>query len=85
MKHHKHIRHYIPLFAVFAVGIIGFLSFPYDRALQIAIATGLAVSYAIWGIVHHAIDRDLSLEVILEYIFVSAIGLSGMLTVLYWS
>jgi hypothetical protein len=85
MKHHKHAVHYIPLFAVFAVGIIGFLIFPYDRALQIAIATALAVSYATWGIVHHTIERDLSLEVILEYIFVSAIGLAGMLTVLYWS
>ncbi|MFC1710322.1 hypothetical protein ACFL0F_01505 [Patescibacteria group bacterium] len=74
-KHAKQIPHYLGLMGIFAVGLIGFLLFSYDRTFQIAIVIALAVSYVIWGIVHHHIHKDLHLSVIVEYIVVAALGL----------
>jgi len=36
---------------------------------------GVAFGYVTWGVVHHYVHKDLYLEVVLEYIFVSILGL----------
>ena len=74
-KHAKHIPHYLSLIGIFAAGLIGFLLFSYDRTFQIAITIAIAISYVVWGLVHHHLHEDLHLSVIIEYIVVAALGL----------
>ncbi len=71
----KHLPHYMPLLGILFFGFWGFYTFSYDRIFQLAVAVGVSFGYVTWGVVHHHIHNDLSLEVVLEYIFVSLLGM----------
>lgn len=71
----RHLPHYASLIGMFAVAFIGFLTFSYDRDFQIAIIIGAATGYIAWGVVHHSLHKDLSLEVFLEYLIFAVVGL----------
>lgn len=63
-----HLFHYAILISIFLGGITMFIlyrAFPY---VQLLVGTTTAVSYIVWGIVHHYIDEDLSLKIIMEYL-----------------
>ena len=71
----KHLPHYLTLFGILLAGFAGFLLFSFDRGFQAIVAVSLAVAYVAWGIVHHAIHKDLYLSVVLEYVAVASLGL----------
>jgi hypothetical protein len=80
---HKHLPHYISLIGILIAGILGFYFFSYDRFFQTAIITALAVSYVSWGIIHHAVHKDICFSVIMEYVTISILGLIIALTLIY--
>ncbi|MEK7061527.1 MAG: hypothetical protein AAB954_02600 [Patescibacteria group bacterium] len=71
----KHLPHYFVLFGLLFGGILAFVLFSYDRAFQVIVAVAVAVSYVIWGLVHHFIHKDLYFSVVLEYLAIAALGL----------
>jgi len=76
MKHlAHHLPHYLLLFGILLAGFAGLILFSYDRRFQIAVSVATAVAYVFWGIVHHAIHKDLHLETVIEYIVISSLGL----------
>jgi hypothetical protein len=79
----KHLPHYISLIGILIAGILGFYFFSYDGFFQTAIITALAVSYVSWGVIHHAVHKDISFSIIMEYVAVSALGLIIALTLIY--
>jgi hypothetical protein len=79
----KQLPHYLSLAGILIAGIIGFVVFSYERAFQIAVAIGLALAYVAWGIIHHAIHRDLHLSVVIEYIVVASLGLVVILSLIF--
>lgn len=79
----KDLPHYLSLAGILAAGIIGFMVFSYESVFQIAVAIGLALAYVAWGIIHHAIHRDLYLSVVVEYIVVASLGLVVILSLIF--
>jgi hypothetical protein len=79
----KDIQHYLPLAGLFLLGFFAFLYFSYDQTFQAAVAISVAVAYVVWGIVHHAIHRDLDLSVVIEYIIVACLGLVIVFSLLF--
>jgi len=79
----KDLPHYLSLAGILAAGIIGFMVFSYERVFLIAVAIGLALAYVAWGIIHHAIHRDLYLSVVVEYIVVASLGLVVILSLIF--
>lgn len=79
----KHLPHYISLFAIFGAGLIGFYIFLYDRSFQMAVAIALGLAYVSWGIIHHTIHGDICLQIILEYIAVSILGIIAVFSLIY--
>jgi hypothetical protein len=79
----KHLPHYISLIGILIAGILGFYFFSYDRFFQTAIITALAVSYISWGVIHHAVHKDICFSVIMEYVTISILGLIIALTLIY--
>jgi hypothetical protein len=67
----KHIAHYASLIGIFILALIGFYFFSYDIAFQMSIVLASAISYITWGVVHHAIHKDLYLTVFIEYLTVA--------------
>ena len=78
----SHFSHYIPLFAVFAFSAVGFVLFSYEKSMLYGIAFGVTSFYLAWGIAHHMVHRDLTLEVFLEYLGTSFVGLVLLISII---
>lgn len=42
----------------------------------------LATVYVLWGIIHHALRRDLHLKIVLEYLGIAILGVAITLSVI---
>jgi hypothetical protein len=71
----KHLPHYLSLLGILCAGVAGFILFSYDRRFEVALSVFVAISYIIWGVVHHKIHKDFDLTVLIEYLAVSLLGL----------
>jgi EamA domain-containing membrane protein RarD len=78
-----HIQHYLPLMGIFAVGFLGFALFPYDKVFQGVVTVAVAVSYVVWGIIHHHIHKDLHFSVFIEYISIAVLGLIVVFSLIF--
>ena len=72
----RHLPHYFVLFGLLFAGIAAFVMFSYDRIFQMIVSVAVALAYVAWGIVHHAIHRDLYFSVVIEYVVVAFLGLT---------
>jgi len=59
--------------------VIGFAIFEYDNALKMALVISAGFSYFVWGIVHHYIHKDISVDIIFEYLFVCLFGVAAII------
>ncbi|KKR71073.1 MAG: hypothetical protein UU12_C0009G0017 [Candidatus Woesebacteria bacterium GW2011_GWA2_40_7b] len=73
-KFTKDLPHYLSLFGILLAGFAGLILFSYDKNFQMSVAFATAGAYVAWGIVHHAIHKDLYLETIIEYIAIAILG-----------
>lgn len=72
----KHLAYYISLTVVLTLGLILiFLTRPniVSQALVILLTV---IFYVVWGILHHLINHELSLRIVVEYILIGALGIS---------
>lgn len=67
----RHPLHYFTLICLQLVGLWGLFWFDYDRAMQLSIVVSMAVSYVIWGIIHHRQHKDLHPKIVLEYVLMA--------------
>lgn len=82
-KFSRDMQHYLPLIGILFAGLVGFMVFGYDKNFQAAIAVAVAVSYVVWGLVHHHIHKDLHASVIVEYLAIAIVGVVVIFSVLY--
>lgn len=66
-----HPLHYFSLLCVMLIGLWGIFWFDHNSAVQLAIMVSLAISYVIWGVLHHLQHRDLHARIIFEYLLVA--------------
>jgi len=76
----RNLQHFLPLIGILGAGLLSFFLFSYDQKFQLAAMIATAAGYITWGIIHHKLKEDLSIDVILEYIFVAILGV-----VIVWS
>ena len=79
----KHLLHYLPLIGVLLAGSFAFWFFSYNRAFQIVIAVVMAVSYVLWGVIHHMLHKDLHLSTVVEYVVIASLGLIIIFSVIF--
>lgn len=84
-KYAKLLPHYFPLVGIFAAGALAFWLFSYDRQFQMGVVGAVAVAHVVWGVVHHYLMKDLSMEVVLEYVAISLLGLAVVLSIIFWA
>jgi len=70
----KDLKHYLSLMAILSIGFGLFWIFNFNRQIQILITGGLGVTYVIWGIIHHAIKKELHWRIVWEYIVVATVA-----------
>ena len=70
----RHPLHYFTLLCVQLVGLWGIFWFSYQPAMQLALLISMAVSYVVWGIVHHREHHDLHPKIVFEYLLVATLA-----------
>jgi energy-converting hydrogenase Eha subunit H len=73
VKEYK-VKDYLLLFSILALGLGSFLYFGYSRPIQKLIVFLTSTGYVVWGIIHHALNRDLHLKVVMEYFLVALLA-----------
>lgn len=67
--------HYFSLICILAVGLWGVSWFSYNKTLQLGLVVSLGITYIVWGIIHHALHKDLHLKIIIEYVLISILSI----------
>jgi hypothetical protein len=80
----KHFSHYLPLIGMLLFVIAAFAWFSYDKSMLLGSSIALSGAYVSWGVVHHYIHKDLSSEVVFEYVAVAILGLILLISTIYW-
>lgn len=70
IKSHKYIEYIVLVFSLLTYFSIFFI-FRHNNQLRILITGVYAISYTIWGVVHHWLEKRLSVAVFLEYFLIS--------------
>lgn len=79
----RHPTHYFVLLGLLLVGLWGIYMFSYFPAMRMAIMVSLSIAYVVWGIVHHAHQKDLHPKIVVEYVLVAMFALLIFATLLY--
>lgn len=78
----RHVTHYLFLLVILIIGIFSMLILGKNVTSKITIIIFIGVSYFLWGIVHHLLEKDLHSEIIIEYFLFSVLGVASILGVL---
>ena len=78
----EHFGHYIILLFILVFGILAFLHFQRYPQAQIMSVFLTASFYVLWGIVHHYLEGDLHIRVVMEYVAVALLGFLILWTVI---
>lgn len=80
MKKENMLVHYLPLVAIMIAAILGFVLFSHDSALEISLAIATGVSYFVWGMVHHYVHHDLTVDIVVEYLVICIFGVISIIS-----
>lgn len=75
----KHIGYYFSLIIILALGIFLSLQTSGDRQLQMLIMVMTVFFYVLWGILHHLLEHDLSIKIVIEYVLIGSLAMSIVL------
>ena len=71
----QHIQYYIIEACILGIGFFIVYTFS-SSTTQIIGISGLVLLYCIMGLIHHALDHDIHIKIVLEYIVISILIVS---------
>ncbi len=77
-----HVFHFVVLLLILGIGIGMFFQAQGNRSFQLTIGVATSIAYILWGMIHHAIQRDLHRKVVIEYVLLGVIAVLLLVTVL---
>lgn len=72
---HFHLLHYLVLVVILLLAVTLFFISAANPKLQFNIALITAAAYFIWGVVHHRLEGDLHLKIMVEYLLVAILAI----------
>lgn len=78
----KHIGYYVSFFLILTSGIYVVLQTQGDKAQVMEFVGILAVSYVIWGILHHLVHHSVTMRIVLEYVIIASLGVAVIFFIL---
>jgi hypothetical protein len=76
------VIHFLVLIAILCAGILTFIVVRPNTTLQLFVGIITAVAYVLWGLIHHAVQKDLHQKVVVEYLLIGAIAIVLLVTML---
>lgn len=71
----EHTIYYASLIAMLTLSFLLAYSSS-DRTFQIGVIVATTLFYVLWGIMHHLMNHDLHMKIVIEYILIGVFGLS---------
>lgn len=78
----SHAIHFAVLVGILIIGVSVFLYAYGDRSMQLTVGIFTAVAYLVWGIIHHALEKDLHWRIVLEYVLIATIAVVLLMTII---
>lgn len=75
--------HYLVLFAGLFLGLIAFFGLFGLPDLRKEAVIALSVFYFCWGVVHHRLEQDLHIKIVVEYFLVATIACLILLSLIW--
>jgi len=75
-KLYKHSPYYISLIVILTLGFLLAYTNHANRSFQIGVVIATTFFYVLWGIIHHLLNHDLNVKIVIEYILIGAFGLT---------
>jgi hypothetical protein len=75
-KLQKHLGYYLSLSAILLLGLVLILLASPNLKLQSFVILLTVFFYILWGVLHHLINHELSVRIVIEYVLIGALGLS---------
>lgn len=75
-KFRKHLGYYISLILILSLGLISILLANPNVKTQAVIVFITVFFYVLWGMLHHLINHELTLRIMIEYILIGVLGMS---------
>lgn len=75
-KFRQHIAYYISLFVILLLGGILIILTSPNVFVQINIALITICFYVLWGAIHHLINHELTIRIMIEYVLIGLLGVS---------
>lgn len=72
----KHWGYYISLVLILLLGFLLTSISTSNRQLQIGVVTLTTLFYVLWGILHHLLNHDLNVKIVIEYVLIGSFGLA---------
>lgn len=72
----QHGGYYIFLGIILMLGFFAIYINASNKSFQLGTVVAATFFYILWGIMHHLINHDLSLKIVIEYILVGTFGLT---------
>lgn len=72
---YKHSAYYISLILILILGFMLVYNSS-NRSFQIGAIIVTTFFYVLWGIMHHLINHDLNVKIVIEYILIGVFGLT---------
>lgn len=77
-----HTLHYLILITIMAIGFGSVFAFSENKNTQFLLGGLTAVLYVFWGIIHHYMEDDLNLKIVIEYTLIAALSVTILFSLL---
>jgi hypothetical protein len=73
----EHTIYYIILVTILSLGFALAYSST-NRSFQIGVTVAVTFFYVMWGILHHLMNHDLHVKIVIEYVLIGVFGLTAI-------
>lgn len=70
-----HLVHYTTILGIILLGIALLILFSANRGIQLVILITISLLYLAYGILHHSLEHDLTLKIVVEYVLVAVLAI----------
>lgn len=78
----NHIVHFLVLALILGIGAGAFFLVSGSNQMQLFIGIVTSLAYVVWGLLHHALQKDLHPKVVIEYVLISVIAVMLLVVML---
>ncbi len=76
LRLYQHSGYYISLVIILVLGFVLASANNSNRTFQIGVIIATTFFYVLWGIMHHLLNHDLNVKIVIEYMLIGAFGLT---------